>query len=219
MDGTDSADIGVEGGNSGVDENAIGVEVSPAPKRRRGRPSKADIAARSVIDGISGIEEIPGSETGTGPETVSPESFVGGAAPRKKRGRPAKGTAAPEGIETTLDVRETSQQIEGLYQFLAILTQNPAFMIGNQRADLIATQLVNVSKYYPIKTDGKYLSVVKLFGALAIVNVPIMLSVAATANAKRQAKQPPAAPSTPEEIVPGMTERAPYDLSGDIKIN
>lgn len=106
------------------------------------------------------------------------------------------------------------------YAIAAVMTQNPVLDIGPGKALAIATQLAEVSEYYPIKTKGPVLSVVKLIGVLAFVNAPIMLQLGAQANARRQARKPAATAATPEAVVPGMTDvRRPMSFEGDVKVN
>lgn len=98
---------------------------------------------------------------------------------------------------------------------LAIVTRNEVLDIGVERAMLIAKPLSDVSRYYPIKTDGPAMSIFKLVAGLAAVNFPILLALQAQrAQAKAERAQRATVAATPDVIVPGATETRPqYDFS------
>lgn len=200
--------------------SAIEGTNGQARKRKRGRPSNAERAARLAAEGNGGIEggEAPGSaRTAEAPgagASADPQAHLGGASERKERPkRPAQGTRAQASANATLDVNETAAQIQMYYAIAATATQNAALDIGPAKAMAIAMQMAEVSEYYPVKTKGPVLSVVKLVGILAWVNLPIMVALSQAANARRAARKSAATPSTPEEVIPGVNDRQPYDLS------
>lgn len=218
-----------------------GLDSPPAKRGRPRRPKPPGDGAGNIAGGSAGgtggtesletvagpVAGTAGSDTGTtgpdtapdAPEAVRPESIASGEAPRKKRGRPpgsgTGGTRTKAETVEALSVKETANEIAGVYWMISQITRNEMFDIGLDRAMMIAKPLADVSKYYPIKTNGPAISIAKLAAGIAAVNLPILIALAATRAQARAARRPAATPATPDVIVPGATEaRAPYDFSG-----
>lgn len=211
--------------------------------RRRGRPRRpvgeSQPVGASLDGGANGAgnpeggeapgspEPAPGAEPAPGPAAdpgaFAPEAIAGEQAPpKKRRGRPpGSGTKAPGAKAQTgpdLTLKELATEIAGGYWMVAQITQQPVFDIGIERAAMIAKPLLDVQRYYPVKLDGPMISIAKLIGGIAAVNLPIIAYLGASrVQKKREAQaQRAAQPATPEEvIIPGATE-APrkYNFGG-----
>lgn len=98
---------------------------------------------------------------------------------------------------------------------VAQITQKPVFDIGIDRASMIAKPLIDIQKYYPIKTDGPAISIAKLIGGVLAVNLPIIAYLGAERLQKRKQTTRATTPATPEEIIiPGAQSARPqYDFS------
>lgn len=199
--GEDERIAGPEASGASVASNdgngVAGPTVEPV-KRKVGRPSNAERAARAAGGDTGGSSGSKDGAASAIPNTPEP--------PKSRRAaRPGASTrAAPEAPET-VNVKELATEIAGAYFVVAVVTREPAFDIGMDRALTMASAIGDVSKYYPIKTNGPTMSLVKLAVAVGMVNIPILLTIGAKRRNERAARQPAATPSTPEEIVPGMT--------------
>lgn len=98
---------------------------------------------------------------------------------------------------------------------LAAFTREEAFLHGasEQNASLIATAMADVSRHYNMSFDSPTISLIKLAGVLAMVNVPIMVIIGQKRAAMRAAAKPASAPPTPDDVFAGGDEaRRPYDF-------
>ncbi len=198
-------------GSNGI--TPVGDGNAVAPKRKRGRPANAPKPADSGGNGISGNEgdkaanpaDAPGASETPG---ISPETFVGDEAPKKRRGRPpGSGTRAKAEAPETVNLADMANEIEGTYAMLGVMFQNNAFMIGSEKAEMLARNMANMAKHYNFATDTKAIATLKFIGAMGIVNVPIIMALAQQAAYERSKRAKPATvASTVEEIVPGTTK-------------
>lgn len=141
-----------EGKETGATES-VGKEapVSPepsisAPKRRRGRPTNAERAARAA----------------SGPQAVPKD-----AAAVKKRGRPKKKRGLSDAEKSVL-----AQQIMGLHKMASIFTGIPEIELDTQEAGILGEAVANVSAEYGLSIGGKTGALFQLIAACGIVYVP-----------------------------------------------
>lgn len=128
------------------------------PKRRRGRPSNAERAART---GKPAEQTVPPSSSSTPPK-------------KKPRTSSADATAA------------LAQQVQGLHQLAALALGIPELQIAPNEAQLLAGALDNVAQQYGLELGGKSGAVLQLAAACAAIYVPRFLHVKARADAARQ---------------------------------
>lgn len=164
-----------QGGNGGFENRAGNSEgaadpkgaAGPQAKKRRGRPP--------------GSANRPKPEADPGPSLGASQG--GGPGPDLKKGKARRVPGEP-----SVKASELAVQVQASYEMLAVFTSEPAFIIGREKSLAIALAVEDLSRWYNLSYESPMLSTVKLIGALAIVNLPIMLTIAAKREAARAAR-------------------------------
>lgn len=170
------ADGGIPSGDdSGTVPPASGpLDPNAEPKRKRGRPSNADKAARSS----GGSADTSGTATRGSTQAGSYEKAQGKATGKK-----------------SLDISGYGLQIQGFHALAAIALKNPLIEISKTEADSLASALADVMKQYSINVSPAVMAWVKLATVSAAVYGPKVVATIAIKKAQapqRQVQQAPA---------------------------